>query len=554
MIELDVRSELLNSLLTTPHRNLRAILTIHNEISKKDPLFYVRVAIWYFDHGFVRDHKELFVAMLCTSSIPGHRLVGHDLLHKLPPYQLARVVDLVKGKTMKFRTPGGRLMSIRRQRLKLASKPASVLLDMAMKFYSALRLNWQNPEEIKPMGPIPAIQSSFENESVGLLKNVPRSMKTEITRYLRQREADDTTFDRVALGSRRALKRIYAGLHIRPSNRAQAVLFDNEPPQGSLAAAAKNIAHTADPALQARFIVQNRIPYRVAASIISAMTPSVLAALIEVMSPQEVINNIQSLKRRGAFDHMGLCAKSEAKLKMARHDRRVSPYKAKVASIAAGAEGRLKSMLENVTETQVRNAARIVMPTALLIDKSGSMIDALEVGRHLGAMISSVCQAELFTYAFDTIAYPIEPDGPHLFQWERAMSELHARGGTSCGIALELMRRAGQRVEQIIMVTGENENSGPLFGHAYMAYAEEFRIRPAVIIIRVGRSSRRLESVCARLGIAPHVITFEGDYYALPNVLPMLTFPSLAEMVMQIMGHSLPQREALKPAELPRPS
>jgi hypothetical protein len=379
-------------------------------------------------------------------------------------------------------------------------------------------------------------------------------MRSEITRYLRKREADATTFDRTALGSRRALKRLYAGLHIRPSKRAQAVLFDNKPPPGSLAAVAKQIVHTSDPMIQAQAIVRHRIPYRVAVSMISAMTPKVLDALIEIMSPQEVINNIQSLRRRGAFDHPALCSKIEGKLDEARHDRRVSPYKAKVASIAVGAEGRLKSMLEDVTEHQVKRAARITRPTALLIDKSGSMIDALDLGRHLGAMISSVCQAEFYAYAFDTIAYPIEPDGPHLFQWERALSCFHAGGGTSCGIALELMRRARQRVEQIIMVTDENENRGPLFEHAYMAYADQFRIRPSVILIKIGLSSHRLEAVCARLGIAPQVINFRGDYYALPNLLPMLCFPSLAEMVMQIMGHALPEISAVEPAALPHPS
>ena len=40
--------------------------------------------------------------------------------------------------------------------------------------------------------------------------------------YLREREADPRRFDRAALTGRKALKRLYAGLHIVPSERAQA--------------------------------------------------------------------------------------------------------------------------------------------------------------------------------------------------------------------------------------------------------------------------------------------------------------------------------------------
>ena len=81
-------------------------------------------------------------------------------------------------------------------------------------------------------------------------------------------------------------------------------------------------------------------------------------------------------------------------------------------------------------------------------------------------MISGVCQAELFAYAFDTVAYPIagpqarraslaqfkqrgavqparQPTEPTLAGWEKALAGINA-GGTSCGVALELMRRQEQ--------------------------------------------------------------------------------------------------------------
>src|SRR2546428_9611104 len=96
--EQDVRLRLLNTLLTTPHRKLHEIWPVHADMVKTDPRFYVRLAAWYFDHGDVRDHKEMFVITLALSDFPGHRDVGLALLRQLPPYQVVRVLDFINGR------------------------------------------------------------------------------------------------------------------------------------------------------------------------------------------------------------------------------------------------------------------------------------------------------------------------------------------------------------------------------------------------------------------------------------------------------------------------
>jgi hypothetical protein len=105
------------------------------------------------------------------------------------------------------------------------------------------------------------------------------------------------------------------------------------------------------------------------------------------------------------------------------------------------------------------------------------------------------------------------------------------------------MRRKQQRVEQIVMVTDEGENTAPLFKDAYQAYAAELNVRPAVILVKVGGAVNLLERACAELGIAPQVFEFRGDYYALPNVIPLLSYPSLSEMVMEVLDYPLPERK-----------
>lgn len=500
MTERDLRSEFVNSLLTTPHRDLSQWIPIHCELSEKDPLFYVHAAAWYAAKGQVRDHKELFTAVLSVSTFEGHREVGLALLRRLPPYEVARVVDLIKGQKVKLRRP----------------KPGA-----------------------GKKGPFEVVELNR-----GLFRNVPRSVRTEVERYLREREADANSFDRAALTARKALKHLYASLHIEPSERAQAILFSGEPPAGSLPLFVREIAKAKSGAEQARAITEHRIPYRVASTVIKEMSPAVVAALVDVMTPQELINNVASLKKRGALENPEIKTLIEAKLELAKTDARVSAYKAKTAAEAAEVSGELADTLDAVTEERVKAQGRITRATALLVDKSGSMHVAIDVGRQLGSLISAVIHAPLFVYAFDSAAYPVKAEGTSLADWEKAFRGIHAQGSTSCGVAVDWMRKKTQTVEQVVLVTDEGENEAPLFVPAYEEYVKDLGVRPSVIIVKVGNASDQIEKACKKSGIAAQVFDFRGDYYALPNIIPLLSFPSLSEMVMEILAFPLPKRRA----------
>ena len=59
--------------------------------------------------------------------------------------------------------------------------------------------------------------------------------------------------------------------------------------------------------------------------------------------------------------------------------------------------------LERVTDEQIKKRGRITKPTALMVDRSGSMESAIEVGKRIAALISGIAQAGLVVSAFDTI-------------------------------------------------------------------------------------------------------------------------------------------------------
>jgi len=527
--EQDLRVGILNTLLTTPHRELDKIYPVHHELIAKDPRFYVRLAAWYNDRGDVRDHKEMFVVNLVLSDFEGHRDVGLAMLRELPPYQVVRVIDFVSGrkKTRQMR-PGQESKALqqagRRQRQSIAR-----------------RLFGTAPAEAKP--------ASTESEPIkvteetGLFRNVPRAVKTEVARYLREREADAEWFDGSVLSARKAMKRLYALLHIRPGERAQQILFDDNPPPDSRLFALRELAAATSPADQAKAIVEHRIPYRVAATVVRQMTPSVLVALINQMSPQELINSLGALRRRRALELPEIKALVEEKLEAAKWAGRISALKAGQAIGAAGVSDELRKQLEDVADTQVKAKGRISRPTALLIDKSASMEMAIELGKQIGALISAICEKELYIYTFDTMAYEIAPQGNRLADWERAMKGITAGNATSGGVALRYLTKKRQYVEQIIVITDEQENTPPSFLEALREYMTEVKSQPAVCIVRTPGSSDIIERQCKAAGIEVDIFQFTGDYYSLPNLVPMLARPSKLELLMEIMDYPLPARK-----------
>jgi hypothetical protein len=509
--EQDLRLELLNSLLTTPHRELGKIRPVHEEMVAKDPRFYVRLSAWYANHGDVRDHKEMFIVTLILSEFEGHRDVGLAMLRGLPPYEVVRVLDFIHGrkKTKKVRAEG-------KQESKRGKKPSNTVAEA---------------------------QTQTVVEEFGLFRNPPRALKTEITRYLREREADADWFDGSVLVARKAIKRLYALLHVKPGARAQQILFDENPPADSRLAALKKLARAKTPVEQAEAIIEHRIPYRVAVTVVQQMTPTVLLALIEVMSPQELINNLAALKRRGAMDNPDLMSMIEQKLEAAKTGTRVSAFKAEEALGSADLSADIRKKLEQVADTQVKAKGRIARPTALFIDKSGSMELAIELGKRLGSLISAICEKELYVYAFDTMAYPIERAGDDLASWEKALKGITAGGGTSCGVPLDFMTRRRQYVEQIIVVTDEGENAAPFFVEALTKYREALKADPSVCFVRTPGASTQVEDQCRQKGVSCDAFQFTGDYYALPNLVPLLSRPSKLELLMEIMDYPLPQRK-----------
>lgn len=474
--EQDVRVQILNSFLITPHRKLEELAPLHTSALERDPLFYGHLAPWYFDNGEVRDHKTLFVSHLATSEFSEFREAAWVLLQKLAPYEVARVLD----------------------------------------------------------------------HSKRVIGKTPRSLKSAIAHYLKTREDNVRQFDGAALRARDDLKHLYASLRLKPGPRAQAILFDEQPPEDSPLAALKKLAKAESAEEQALIILDNKIPYTTAIGAIKHVTPALLVALINSMSPQEVINNMAALKRRGAMNDKEVKALIDQKLAEAASDKRVSTMKAKKAIEAAQLDEESERILTAVTDKRIADKVEIKRATALFVDKSSSMTAAIDVAKQLAALVSAVITADFHVYAFDSVAFEVKAEvkkgqRPALSDWEKAFKFIKANGSTSIGAALAKMTRDRVYAEQVVIVTDEGENTAPYFRDAWEEYRAAMTA-PSVIIVQVGGSNHSFVTGLQSRGIEVMRYQFSGDIYSLPNVLPLLAAPSRAELAELIMQYPLPTR------------
>lgn len=486
--EQDFRLGILNTLLSTPHGNIAPVIPVFARVHENDPLFFGHLAAWYCQHGSVRDLRELFVAHMCVSDFsPEYREAGKLMLSDLPPYQVANVLRMIKG-------------------------------------------------------------HKFEGKFVpGLSESVPRSVKTAVAAYLHKREGNQNAFDQACLNARQDLKYLYSTLRIKPGQYAQKVLFDEQPPEDSKLFQLKRIAASKNPAEQAALIVEYGIPYRAACSVIKNMTPSVVVALVDAMSSQELINNMGSLKKRGALDNPDLRKIINSKLELAKKDKRVHALKSQRANEAVALDAELSKQMASVADAQIKSKGQIKKSTAILVDKSGSMEMAIEVGKRIAAIVAPICQRDLFVYAFDTVSYAVTASGLELSDWEKAFKGIIAAGGTSCGVSIAALLKKRQLVEQIVMITDQGENTRPTMLSALEQYKKELNVDPNVIFINVGQAGNSLEEQLNRAGFEVDSYKFDGDYYSLPNLIPLLAGGTRLELLMDILDYPLPvAKEVLK--------
>jgi hypothetical protein len=143
------------------------------------------------------------------------------------------------------------------------------------------------------------------------------------------------------------------------------------------------------------------------------------------------------------------------------------------------------------------------------------------------------------------MAREILANGKSLSDWEKAFIPIKSNGSTSVGIALDFLIRKNAYVDQIVIITDEDENQTPRFSDVYELYTRRFNVKPHVVIIKLGGNTTLSQSLKSK-GIPFDYYTPQGsDYYALPGLITLLSRKSNMDLLYEIMDTPLPTRKTV---------
>ncbi len=568
-----VHEEMFRTLLRTPHRKVDEVLAIHQQQFERDPNFYGHLAVYAVMQGncVVRDVNEVFIAVLLASPYRAHQEAGYVMFQDLPPYQAARVAKYFTGYDEIVKRPSYEARPVNEfgvtwekskhsNRFHDESRRGKVKDPKVVKLgrKSKLRSELLHKGKIRASDSEFSVQEYLVHHACLNKRNFKGALRSAAKSYLKYREQNDKLMEGALLRGHKHLKQFYVRTNTIPMGSAESwvnkFLWQGETVEGSRLAALKRLESESDPVVQAEIIMENKLPYTSVTSVIKNMTPSVLVALVNSMSYQELMQSLGSLKKRGAFDDPDIKALINGKLEKAQKasKTRIDAMKgAKAAKAVENLDADTASIVTKVTDSQIKRHGNISLRTVLMIDKSGSMTDAIELGKELGAAIAQACREDNppITYMFDSIPTLIEwtdNDGDIRTKsaWDKKLEMFRAGGGTSPSTVVRALISNKTVVDQIVIVTDEGELDAGGFANQLKNYEHQLGHLPNVVIVRVGgyRSDRMERSMKSRNIDVDVLLCDSVDSVAMPNVIQLLSRKSVFDLIQEILSLSLPSR------------
>lgn len=366
-----------------------------------------------------------------------------------------------------------------------------------------------------------------------------RHLNAMVRRYLAVREDNYAKWERAAVQHRASMKELYVLSHMKPTRAVYGeILFGRKYPKDSVFAVLGQLKDMA-PLEIAGEIITRKIPFLIALGALGAKQkdPDVLMALIERMSPTELVTNMKRMEKLGVKTVPALRAALEQALgKAAKSGANI--LKTSVAADAVEDEG-IAGKLRGLQEKQIEKARTIDGNWLILSDKSGSMQHAIEASRHIAGTLTKFVKGQVTLAFFDTVAYGMDVSGKTYEEIAVKTKLVTANGGTVIGSGLRGAMDKGIDIDGIVIVSDGGDNS-PSFAPAYEAYKKKFDKEPTVYFFRMKGDADTLTPQCKRAGI--ELQTFELgatlDYYSLPALVQTMRV-SRYSLVQEIMDCQL---------------
>jgi hypothetical protein len=337
--------------------------------------------------------------------------------------------------------------------------------------------------------------------------------------YLRDLESDRHEWNRSVVQHRRVMKELYSLSHIKPSEDAQAILFKGHCPPSSIF---EVIRHLKDmpPEVAASEIIARKIPFLIAQGALGLKmkNPDVVFALIQRMTPTELVTNTKNLEKWGLKTNPALRSAFEEGLKRASTSR--SNVLKTTRAAEAMADSGLREKLRGLQDRQL-DALGVEGNWLVLADKSDSMSSAIKLATEVAATLAKMVKGKVWLVFFNTSPQTIDVTGMSLDAIRVKTKHIKADGCTSIGCGLQRMLDCKLEIDGIAVVSDGGENRAPFFHNVYPAYAKFAGKEPPVYLYHCGHREPTFTGFMHRAGIDMQVfdVASNVDYYSLPNIV-----------------------------------
>jgi len=305
-----------------------------------------------------------------------------------------------------------------------------------------------------------------------------RKVSKMVQQYLSVREKAPKWMERTILQHRKSVQSLYALLHLKPPVHVCQMLSwgkGMKPIPGSVLDVIGRLK-TMSPVEAAGHVMLHKIPFLVAVGALPKIkgNTEALIALIQGMSPSELVTNTKMLEQLGMAGNAAVQAAYRKAVESLKKDPRKGQnlFKASAAAEKVKDAG-LRDTLRSVQESQFSKRG-IEGNWAVLVDRSGSMQSAIEAGKMVASALAKMVKGNVWMVFFNTSAVIVDVTGKTLEEIQSRTRGIVATGGTGIGCGLEAIK--GFPVDGIAVVSDGGENQPPVFAQVHERHFQDIPV------------------------------------------------------------------------------
>jgi len=218
---------------------------------------------------------------------------------------------------------------------------------------------------------------------------------------------------------------------------------------------------------KAKLIREGRLPHEVVTGV-GDLDKDCWRALVPQLPVLALLRNLNTLSRHEVLDEVSDLITSKLTNEAVLRSTKIFPFQFLKAFQVIDSSW-VRDVLRQSVEITAKNLPSIEGKAALFLDCSGSMRgDPILIGAVFAFSLFKKTNGNCVFWLFDTLVYEAEPSllDSILSQAER----IHASGGTNTGAPIELLTKKGIFVNNIIMITDEQQNEGNPFYRGLSRY------------------------------------------------------------------------------------